>query len=65
MIEEGDIIDIDINANTLNVQVSDEELAARKCQMAAERAEGHHRLPGTLRVPGDQRQTAARFWRYA
>jgi dihydroxy-acid dehydratase len=30
LIEEGDIIQIDINANTLNVKVSDEEMAVRK-----------------------------------
>ena len=30
LIEEGDIIKIDIPANTINVDVSDEELAARK-----------------------------------
>lgn len=32
LIEEGDIIEIDINANTLNVKVSDEELAARRAK---------------------------------
>ena len=32
LIEEGDIISIDINANELNVKVSDEELARRKAQ---------------------------------
>lgn len=30
LIEEGDIIDIDIPANTINVRVSDEDMAARK-----------------------------------
>jgi dihydroxy-acid dehydratase len=30
LIEEGDIISIDIPANTINVKVSDEELAARR-----------------------------------
>ena len=30
LIEEGDIIDIDINANTINVRVSDEELQKRR-----------------------------------
>ena len=30
LIEEGDIIDIDINANTLNFRISDDELAARR-----------------------------------
>ena len=29
---KGDIIDIDINACSLNVRVSDEELAARKAE---------------------------------
>lgn len=32
LIEEGDIIKIDIPANTINVDVSDEELAARKAK---------------------------------
>ncbi len=32
LIEEGDIISIDIPANTINVKVSDEELAARKAK---------------------------------
>ncbi len=30
LVEEGDIISIDINANTINMKVSDEELARRK-----------------------------------
>ena len=30
LIEEGDIIDIDINANSLNFRISEEELAARR-----------------------------------
>jgi dihydroxy-acid dehydratase len=30
LIEEGDIIDIDINANSLNFRISDDELAARR-----------------------------------
>lgn len=32
LVEEGDIIAIDINANTINVKVSDEEMAARKAR---------------------------------
>ncbi len=32
LVEEGDIIQIDINANTLNVKISDEEMAARKAK---------------------------------
>ena len=32
LIRDGDIIDIDINANTINVRLSDEELAERKAQ---------------------------------
>ena len=32
LIEEGDIIDIDINANSLNVRLTDEELADRKAK---------------------------------
>ncbi len=32
LVEEGDIIEIDINANTLNVQVSEEEMAARRAK---------------------------------
>ena len=32
LVEEGDIIQIDINANMLNVKISDEEMAARKAK---------------------------------
>ena len=32
LIRDGDIIDIDINANTINVRLSDEELAARRAE---------------------------------
>ena len=32
LVEEGDIIAIDINANTIHVKVSDEEMAARKAK---------------------------------
>lgn len=32
LIKDGDMIDIDINANTINVQLSDEELAARRAE---------------------------------
>ena len=32
LVEEGDIIDVDITNNTLNVRVSDEELAARRAK---------------------------------
>lgn len=32
LVEEGDIIEIDINANSLNFKVSDEELAARRAK---------------------------------
>ena len=32
LIEDGDIIEIDINANTINVKLTDEELAARKAK---------------------------------
>ena len=32
LVEEGDIIDIDIPANTINVRVSDEQLASRKAK---------------------------------
>ena len=32
LIKDGDIIDIDISANTLNVRLTDEELAARRAQ---------------------------------
>ena len=32
LVEEGDIIDIDIPANTINVRVSDEELASRRAK---------------------------------
>ncbi len=32
LVEEGDLIQIDINANTINVKVSDEEMAARRAK---------------------------------
>ena len=32
LIKDGDIIDIDINANTINVRLTDEEFAARRAQ---------------------------------
>ena len=32
LVEEGDVIQIDINANSLNMKVSDEELAARRAK---------------------------------
>ena len=32
MVEEGDIIQIDINANTLNFIISEEELEARRAK---------------------------------
>ena len=32
LIKDGDIIDIDINANTINVRLSDEELSRRKSE---------------------------------
>jgi len=32
LVEEGDIIEININANTINVKVSDEEMAARRAK---------------------------------
>lgn len=32
LIRDGDMIEIDINANTINVQLSDEELAARRAE---------------------------------
>jgi dihydroxy-acid dehydratase len=32
LVEEGDIIDIDINANSLNFRISDEDLAARRAK---------------------------------
>ena len=36
LVEEGDIIEIDIPANTINVKLSDEELAARKAKWQRE-----------------------------
>ena len=44
LVEEGDIISINIPELKLELKVSDEELAAEKSKMAAERAEGHNRI---------------------
>ncbi len=52
LVEEGDIIKINIPENTLNVDISDEEMAAEKSKMAAERAEDYNRISGTLRFHG-------------
>ena len=48
LVEEGDIISINIPELKLELKVSDEELAARKAKMAAERAEGYNRIPGKI-----------------
>ena len=61
LVEEGDIIKINIPENTLKVAVSDEEMAAETCKMAAERAKGDHRLSGTLRTSGNIRKP----WSYS
>ncbi len=63
LVEEGDIISIDINNNSLNVLVSDEELAEKK-EMAAERTEGYDRIPGTLCSACNERETGAQSWRF-
>ena len=64
LVEEGDIIKIDIPECTLNLDVSDEELAKTQKQMAAERAEDHDRLSGTLCIAGNIRTTVERSLRY-
>ena len=55
LVEEGDIIKINIPENRLELAVSDEELARRKANWTAERAEGKDRLSGTLRFYGNFR----------
>ena len=61
LVEEGDIISIDIDACKLTLKVSDEELASKKSEVAASRAEGNNRLPGTLRKDGN----ICGSWRYS
>jgi len=39
LVEEGDIIEIDINANTINMRVSDEELARRRANWTPKKKE--------------------------
>ena len=56
LVEEGDIIKINIPANTLNVDISDEEMASKTCKMAAKRAKGNNRLSGSLRASGNFRK---------
>ena len=48
LVEEGDIISIDIHANTIHMKVSEEELGGKKSKMAAKSATGDHRISGTL-----------------
>ena len=55
LVEEGDIISINIPENRLDMKVSDEVLA-EKGKMAAQRAEGNHRISGTLPGNGNQRK---------
>ena len=56
LVEEGDIISIDIPELTIELEVSDEELAARKAEWQPQRAEGDHRISGALRGHGDLRK---------
>ena len=56
LLQDGDVIAIDIPNRTLNVKLSDEELARRKAAWRPTRAEGDGRLPGPVRGDGDVRQ---------
>ena len=56
LVEEGDIIKIDIPNCSLQLDVSDEGTGQEKKQMAAEGAEDHDRLSGTLCIPGNFRK---------
>lgn len=55
LVEEGDMIEIDIPANTINVRVSDEELAKRRLP-AAQTIPDHDRVSGSLCKAGDFRR---------
>ncbi len=53
LVEEGDIIAIDIPANTINVKVSDEELASTPCRSGQPREpKVNDRLPGKICIYG-------------
>ena len=55
LVEEGDIIAIDINANTINMKVSDEELARRRANWSSEDQRGQ-RILKALCCTGHQRR---------
>ena len=48
LVEEGDIISIDINANTINMKVSDEELARRHANWTPKSLKEVHWISETL-----------------
>ena len=56
LIEEGDIISIDIPALKLEVKVSDEEMAGKKREMAAQRTKSNHRISGKICSNGNIRK---------
>ena len=61
LIEEGDIIDIDINANTINVRVSDEELQKRRAAWKPRQPKITTGLPRALCGSGHLRQPRRYF----
>lgn len=56
LVEEGDIIKINIPEMTLDIAVSDEEMAARKAKWQPREPKVNHRLPCALRIYGNIRQ---------
>ena len=58
LVKEGDIIDINIPARTINVRVSDEELAKRRVAMVALGDDAWHAL-------GRERKVSQALWAYA
>lgn len=61
LVEEGDIIDIDIMKNQINMRVSDEELEKRRRRMDAEGAAYQDRLSCALCVACHLRKPRRRF----
>ena len=53
LLEEGDMLTIDIPANTISVDLTDEELARRRGRLEAPRPAHHDGLPRPLRQARD------------
>ena len=56
LLKNGDIIEIDIPNNKINVKLSAKELAAPQEKMEAAKTQNYNRLPCQIRLHGHQRR---------